>query len=266
MVLTPFHLTPLVVEVITVLVDANEPLSSKEVAERLPDRRADHIVKALSRMHTTGWLTCDSTPRAGRAAVMGYAIKDAHRDAAAVIVADPSAIKKQRRSAPQAPVPLEAQGTFIWTNKRLLIAEILLLSNEPLTPMVVAMRAEYSPGEVLETLLRLEAEQLVQADRPDKESEAYTEWTFTINPARRQMIRMRVDYWRSKILYWKPQTPPPEDHSMTKEEHEYFSTACWHESHDDCRSTTAADGNPKERGTCKFCGAKCVCDCHPWNN
>jgi hypothetical protein len=35
--------------------------------------------------------------------------------------------------------------------------------------------------------------------------------------------------------------------------HEYLSTACYHGLHDRCRQT------------CKFCEAKCMCQCHPEN-
>lgn len=86
MVRAPFPLTPLVLDVLRVLVDHSQPLSSREVAEQLPHRKSEYIVKALSRMHTTGWATCESTPRPGKAHVMGYTLKDAHRNQTADIV------------------------------------------------------------------------------------------------------------------------------------------------------------------------------------
>lgn len=42
-------------------------------------------------------------------------------------------------------------------------------------------------------------------------------------------------------------------------EHVYLSTACLHGQHEHCRSAVAADGGAKKPGTCKFCGAVCVC-------
>lgn len=42
-------------------------------------------------------------------------------------------------------------------------------------------------------------------------------------------------------------------------EHVYLSTACLHGQHEHCRSAVAADGGRKKPGTCKFCGAVCVC-------
>lgn len=42
-------------------------------------------------------------------------------------------------------------------------------------------------------------------------------------------------------------------------EHVYLSTACLHGQHEHCRSAVAVDGGIKEPGTCKFCGAACVC-------
>lgn len=55
--------------------------------------------------------------------------------------------------------------------------------------------------------------------------------------------------------------PPAEEADV----HDYLSTACHHGVHDHCRSATSIDGGTKEPGTCKFCDAKCRCDCHPWS-
>lgn len=43
--------------------------------------------------------------------------------------------------------------------------------------------------------------------------------------------------------------------------HVYLSTACLHGEHDYCKKTVGAVG-PKRPSVCKFCGTKCVCDCH----
>jgi hypothetical protein len=40
--------------------------------------------------------------------------------------------------------------------------------------------------------------------------------------------------------------------------HEYLSTACWHEEHDD-----QPDMHNACRALCKFCGASCSCTRHP---
>ena len=51
--------------------------------------------------------------------------------------------------------------------------------------------------------------------------------------------------------------------------HTYLSTACLHaqqegreELHEYCRCKTTLDGEPKIPGTCKWCGAPCICGCH----
>ena len=44
-------------------------------------------------------------------------------------------------------------------------------------------------------------------------------------------------------------------------QHRYLSTACLHGEHDYCRSAQGQAGT-KTPGTCKFCPAQCVCDCH----
>ena len=44
--------------------------------------------------------------------------------------------------------------------------------------------------------------------------------------------------------------------------HIYLSTACMHSKHDYCQSCERPDGTAKVPGTCKFCQAPCICDCH----
>jgi hypothetical protein len=44
--------------------------------------------------------------------------------------------------------------------------------------------------------------------------------------------------------------------------HEYLSTACLHGHHTYCQSPVRDDGGSKRPAECKFCDAKCVCDCH----
>lgn len=43
--------------------------------------------------------------------------------------------------------------------------------------------------------------------------------------------------------------------------HVYFSTSCFHNDHDYCKSETGLIGN-KTPGVCKFCSAPCICACH----
>jgi hypothetical protein len=43
--------------------------------------------------------------------------------------------------------------------------------------------------------------------------------------------------------------------------HEYLSTGCWHGEHDYCKSMTGYGGS-KRPGRCKFCDARCRCECH----
>lgn len=51
---------------------------------------------------------------------------------------------------------------------------------------------------------------------------------------------------------WTPEAEAPT--------HVYLSTACLHGEHEHCRSTTRHDGSgSKTPGTCKFCGAVCIC-------
>ncbi|MFJ2650864.1 hypothetical protein ACIO1C_29615 [Streptomyces sp. NPDC087420] len=43
--------------------------------------------------------------------------------------------------------------------------------------------------------------------------------------------------------------------------HVYLSTACLHEEHAYCQAKKGQAG-PKKPGECKFCTARCICDCH----
>lgn len=43
--------------------------------------------------------------------------------------------------------------------------------------------------------------------------------------------------------------------------HEYLSTGCLHGRHDYCAAMTGWQGE-KRPAQCKFCDARCVCDCH----
>lgn len=49
------------------------------------------------------------------------------------------------------------------------------------------------------------------------------------------------------------------------DEHVYLSTACLHGHHDYCKRERGLAGG-KTPAKCKFCDAKCVCDCHQDNN
>jgi len=49
---------------------------------------------------------------------------------------------------------------------------------------------------------------------------------------------------------------------MEDGEHIYLSTSCLHDEHRHCRSAVNVEGGPKEPGTCKFCPARCICQCH----
>lgn len=45
------------------------------------------------------------------------------------------------------------------------------------------------------------------------------------------------------------------------EEHDYLSTGCLHGEHTYCENKTGQLG-PKTPAKCKFCDARCICDCH----
>jgi hypothetical protein len=45
-------------------------------------------------------------------------------------------------------------------------------------------------------------------------------------------------------------------------EHIYLSTGCLHDKHAYCQAMVGAQGE-KRPASCKFCGAPCVCPCHP---
>lgn len=45
-------------------------------------------------------------------------------------------------------------------------------------------------------------------------------------------------------------------------DHEYLSTACFHEQHDYCQSLYTDAGCVKFPAECKFCMAPCICSCH----
>lgn len=47
----------------------------------------------------------------------------------------------------------------------------------------------------------------------------------------------------------------------TPEGHRYLATACLHGEHAYCNGTVGLAGR-KRPGECKWCAAKCVCDCH----
>ncbi len=44
--------------------------------------------------------------------------------------------------------------------------------------------------------------------------------------------------------------------------HDYLSTACLHGEHGYCSAATRPDGRPKFPARCKWCNARCRCDCH----
>lgn len=54
-----------------------------------------------------------------------------------------------------------------------------------------------------------------------------------------------------------PSRPP-----SSPADHEYLSTACLHDRHDYCAAPERPDGTPKTPGSCKFCEAVCICECH----
>lgn len=264
MVYAPFTLTPLVLDVLAVLVKNKQPLSSMEVTERLPKRRYTHITKALGRMHASGWLTRESTPRPGNTTVMGYALNAPQLPLAIAILKEQKRPKRKSptNTAPLAPEPL---GRMSWRHNRVLIAEVILNGDAPVSISQIAMRTQLTPDNILKSLLRMEVEGFVEADRPYDPARTLPERTFTITADRREIVTERVERWRRENPYWK--TWVARNRQMSFDLHtDYLSTACRHEKHQHCRSTTAADGAAKEPGTCKFCDAKCICYCHPWNN
>lgn len=49
---------------------------------------------------------------------------------------------------------------------------------------------------------------------------------------------------------------------MTTATHVYLSTACLHGEHGYCGCQVTGDGKPKKPAECKFCDARCICECH----
>ncbi len=47
----------------------------------------------------------------------------------------------------------------------------------------------------------------------------------------------------------------------TDGEHYYLSTGCFHGQHSYCNAMTGMQG-AKRPAQCKFCDAKCICQCH----
>lgn len=264
MVRAPFQLTPLTLDTLAVLVKAVKPLSAREVAAHIPHRKYEYIVKALSRIHTTGWATCQSTPRPTGPAVMGYALKAAHRAQAAAIMEDQ---KRPKRKSPthQAPPLPQPLGAIIWRHPRVLIAEAILKSDVPLSPSQIATQTQFVPALVRKALLRMEVEGVVKADRPYDPKTLVPERTFTITTDAHGLVTERVERWHRENPHWKPGTARNRQLGSLDKHTDYLSTACRHEEHKHCRSTTTGDGASKEPGTCKFCDAKCICYCHPWN-
>lgn len=260
----PFGLTPLVLDVLKVLVESKQPLSSLEVARQLPKRRYDPIAKALGRMHASGWVSRQPTSRPGNATVMGYALKAPQLPLAIAILTEPDRPKRKSptNNPPVAPQPL---GRMSWRNTRVLIAEAILNSDVGASISQIAMRTEFTPDSILKSLLRMEVEGFVEADRPYDPAQPLPERTFTITADRREIVTERVERWHRENPYWRTWMARNRQGSFDPHT-DYLSTACRHEKHQHCRSTTAADGTTKEPGTCKFCDAKCICYCHPWNN
>lgn len=52
--------------------------------------------------------------------------------------------------------------------------------------------------------------------------------------------------------------------SVPATEHDYYSTSCYHNEHEYCKSHTGLSG-AKKPGHCKFCDAPCGCWCHTSN-
>jgi hypothetical protein len=73
-----------------------------------------------------------------------------------------------------------------------------------------------------------------------------------------------IQHWQARVT--------PREYSTWKEAaraagpttagaHVYLSTGCLHGDHDYCKSMTGLNG-AKRPGSCKHCGAKCICNCH----
>lgn len=45
-------------------------------------------------------------------------------------------------------------------------------------------------------------------------------------------------------------------------QHQYWSTHCRHDRHEDCAAVELAPGVPRSPAQCKTCGTPCVCQCH----
>jgi hypothetical protein len=53
----------------------------------------------------------------------------------------------------------------------------------------------------------------------------------------------------------------PKVETFKSDIHVYLSTSCRHGQHAYCQARKGLAGD-KEPSTCKFCDAKCICDCH----
>lgn len=87
MELAPFHLTPLVKDVLAALVRSDKALTSHEVSQCTGNRH-DYVVKALMRMQRTGWIHISTNMPPPETA--GFMLKDEYRTQAKTIVEEGS--------------------------------------------------------------------------------------------------------------------------------------------------------------------------------
>jgi hypothetical protein len=88
--------------------------------------------------------------------------------------------------------------SFIWSRERVLIAEFLLASDVPRTPMSIARALHLLRANVQASLERMEQEGFMEADRPYDPERLGAERTFTVACEQRDYVQARVDRFRQR--------------------------------------------------------------------
>lgn len=88
--------------------------------------------------------------------------------------------------------------SFIWNRERVTLAEFLLASDGPRTPMSIARALQLLRVNVQASLERMEQEGFLEADRPYNPDLLGTERTFTVAAEQRNYVQARVDRFRQR--------------------------------------------------------------------
>lgn len=92
----------------------------------------------------------------------------------------------------------DVSKTFVWTRKRVFLAEILMNSPHPLIPAEAARKVGFSYADIVALLERMETEGIITADRPLDPDEPGTERTFTIASGARTLVAERIARFRRR--------------------------------------------------------------------